>query len=191
MTLIDRLGSLPKQGFAEFLKFAMATISYTWLWLRRLGMHAHCQGRWFSTIVGCAVLALRSVAQGETNYVSLLGHHQHPFTNWYSAATNIQSAVDAATGGGTVMVTNGVFVLTNEVTVGTNLVICSANGAAGTFVDGGQATRCFRMMPDAGSTLRGFTITNAVAATNESGCPIVHSWAMPPISLAAACMATE
>jgi hypothetical protein len=169
MTLIDRLGSLPKQGFAEFLKFAMATISYTWLWLRRLGMHAHCQGRWFSTIVGCAVLALRSVAQGETNYVSLLGHHQHPFTNWYSAATNIQSAVDAATGGGTVMVTNGVFVLTNEVTVGTNLVICSANGAAGTFVDGGQATRCFRMMPDAGSTLRGFTITNAVAATNESG----------------------
>jgi len=110
-----------------------------------------------------------SVWETNTHYVSLSGGHQWPYTNWVAAATNIQAAVDAATGEETVMVANGTFALTNEVTVGSNLVIRSANGASAAIVDGGLATRCFSLMPDAGCTLRGFTITNAVAANNESG----------------------
>ena len=43
------------------------------------------------------------VLGGYTNYVSLDGSHLHPFTNWATAATNIQDAIDAASSGDTVL----------------------------------------------------------------------------------------
>ena len=45
----------------------------------------------------------------ETRYVSLSGGHVPPFTNWVDAATNIQAAIDVASDGDTVLVTNGVY----------------------------------------------------------------------------------
>jgi hypothetical protein len=110
-----------------------------------------------------------SVTEANTHYVSLSGGHQWPYTNWVTAAANIQAAVDAATGGETVMVANGTFVLTNEVTVGTNLDMRSVNGAAATVVDGGLTTRCFRLLPDARCLLRGFTVTNGFAPGDVGG----------------------
>ena len=56
------------------------------------------------------VLCMWSVrASALTHYVSAEGSHTSPFTNWITAATNLQEAVDAAGNGGVVLVTNGLY----------------------------------------------------------------------------------
>lgn len=110
-----------------------------------------------------------SVWEANTHYVSLSGAHQWPYTNWITAATNLQAAVDAATGGESVLVAAGRYAPTVEITVTTNLTIRSANGASATFVNGGRTTRCFRLLPDAGCLIRGFTITNGFAPNDWGG----------------------
>ena len=50
-----------------------------------------------------------SVVPPVTRYVSLAGAHTPPFTNWLSAATNIQAAVDAAVPGDSVLVASGIY----------------------------------------------------------------------------------
>ena len=96
-----------------------------------------------------------------------------PYTNWLTAATNIQDAVDAATNGDTVLVTNGVYATggqkwvdsgSNRVTVTKSLILQSVNGSAATFIQGRQATgtnavRCV-MLATMNAVLSGFTLTN-------------------------------
>jgi hypothetical protein len=93
-----------------------------------------------------------------------------PFTNWASAATNIQDAIEAATTvGRLVLVTNGVYrtgevviegAMTNRVAL-TNLLLQSVNGPAVTVIDGAGAVRCAYV--GAGGFLNGFTLTNGKA----------------------------
>ena len=46
---------------------------------------------------GCLLLLFFSIsAFADTHYVSLSGSHTAPFTNWTTAATNIQAAIDVA-----------------------------------------------------------------------------------------------
>ena len=109
------------------------------------------------------------IPRTDTHYVSLHGGHVYPYTNWPDAATNIQDAVDAAAGGATVLIVGGTYALQTQVTVGTNILVEAVNGAASTRIDGRHTTRCFRLLPDAGCVVRGFSITNGVVATNEYG----------------------
>src|SRR5581483_2191953 len=68
-----------------------------------------------------------------------------PYSSWATAATDIQSAVDAATDGDLVLVTNGVYAsgttsmggTSNRVAVRKAITVQSVNGAASTIVDGG------------------------------------------------------
>ncbi len=68
-----------------------------------------------------------------------------PYTNWATAATNIQEAHDAidTNGGNIVFITNGLYLLTNQVLVTKGVVLRSWNGGAtdpvGTILDGNNA----------------------------------------------------
>lgn len=106
-----------------------------------------------------------------------------PYSDWSSAATTIQDAVDAARAGDLVLVTNGVYasggravgqtVLVNRVAVDKPITLQSINGPQATIVEGAQspggggegAIRCVYLAN--GAVLSGFTLTNG--ATRISG----------------------
>jgi hypothetical protein len=106
-----------------------------------------------------------------------------PYTHWANAARVIQDAVDVVAWGGTVCVTNGVYVtggkvlqgqLTNRVAVDKPIRLRSVNGPEFTFIHGYQvpgstngdhAVRCVFLTD--GAKLEGFTLTNG--ATRKVG----------------------
>jgi len=94
-----------------------------------------------------------------------------PYNSWSAAATNIQDAVDAASAGDTILVTNGTYNSgtriapdgsTNRVWVGAAITLQSVNGSAGTLIDGGKLMRCLYLTN--GAKLSGFTLTNGNCA---------------------------
>ena len=91
-----------------------------------------------------------------------------PYTDWNTAATNIQEAVDAAFSGDQILVTNGTYpygATANCVVVTNAISISSVSGAAQTIIDGGGTKRCVYLA--GGATLTGLTLTNG--ATSGSG----------------------
>ncbi len=95
-----------------------------------------------------------------------------PYTNWTTASTDIQSAIDVAAPGDVILVTNGIYAsggrvvfgtLTNRVVVDKPLTIRSLNGPevtgiAGSTPLGDGAVRCVELAD--GATLSGFTLYN-------------------------------
>jgi len=111
------------------------------------------------------VIAAAAVnASAETNFVSLSGAHVAPFLTWANAATNIQAAVDAATSGNTVLVTNGVYEPFEVPAFSKTVTIRSMNGWSQTTIDGAGTGRCVTLSSPS-NILDGFTIRNG----NDSG----------------------
>ena len=127
-------------------------------------------------------------AAAVTHYVDLNSTNATPpYTDWSTAATNIQSAIDAATDGDLVLVTNGVYAtggrvvygtLTNRVVINKAVTVQSVNGPAVTIINGYRVpststayindVRCVYMTNNA--VMNGFTITNGAAlSTFTSG----------------------
>ncbi|HTY87908.1 MAG TPA: choice-of-anchor Q domain-containing protein [Candidatus Acidoferrum sp.] len=86
-----------------------------------------------------------------------------PYTNWVTAATNIQQAVNAALAGDEVVVTNGVY--PGGVTVTNPLALRSVNGPQFTVINGGGP--CVSLTN--GVSLTGFTLTNGSGSGYFSG----------------------
>jgi hypothetical protein len=105
------------------------------------------------------------------HYVATNGAHVTPFLTWATAASNIQSAVDAALAGEVVLVSNGVYGTgtravggeNNRLVVTNGATVRSANGPAVTRIVGGADVRGVYL----GSTawLVGMTVTNAASSS--------------------------
>ena len=98
------------------------------------------------------------VAQN-TLYVSPGGSNTSPYSSLATAAINIQTAVDAATAGDLILVNDGVYTLTANVSVTQGITIKSINGYPAVTINGNNVTRCF-YVNSSGAVIDGFTITN-------------------------------
>lgn len=130
------------------------------------------------------LMLLANTTFATVHYVNLNGTNPvAPYTNWVTAATNIQDAVTTAASGDTVLVTNGIYQYgtypasgNNRVYVPNNLTVQSANGPAVTTImgyqvpgttNGANAVRCVFLSD--GSTLSGFTLTNGATQIGGNG----------------------
>ena len=117
--------------------------------------------------------------QGTVHYVSLSSTNPvPPFTNWITAATNIQDAIDVANAGDFIVVSNGTYntggrvvfgTMTNRVVINKAVTVQSVNGSAATIIAGLPNTggylstgiRCVYLTN--GAALIGFTLTNGAS----------------------------
>ena len=137
----------------------------------------------------CLALVPFKLPAAITHYVDAGGTNSvPPYTNWVTAATSIQAAIDASTNGDTVLVTNGVYQTGgriasgvtnvynpgyiqaisgdefNRVTLTKPITLQSVNGPAQTVIVGSMnqnqsyLIRCVFLSD--GATLDGFTLTN-------------------------------
>jgi hypothetical protein len=110
------------------------------------------------------------VCSGRDIYVSLDGTNNYPFTNWPDAATNIEWAVNAGENSDTIWISNGTYVLTNQVTVISNLTISGLSTNNRPVVDGSSAVRCFEFTNAVTGALVNLFITRGyVTNTSPSG----------------------
>jgi hypothetical protein len=99
-----------------------------------------------------------------------------PFTNWNTAATNIQDAVNVAVANDQILVTNGIYQYGGALNFGSNRVsvtkainLQSVNGPSVTTIQGGRvptAVRCVYLAT--GASLTGFTLTNGTTSSSGS-----------------------
>ncbi len=147
-------------------------------------------------VVAAHLLVSTVASQAATLYVAPGGSHVPPYTNWLTAATNIQAAVDTAGGGDTVLLTNAAFALSSQVTVTNGLTILGATNGTGAQVSGAGRTRCF-YLSHPGAVLDGLTIADGCAGdgggvyVHESGtvlnCTITNNTATNAYSREEAC----
>lgn len=139
------------------------------------------------------VLSVYGFSYSDTHYVSLDGTNDSAggYTDWVGAATQIQWAVDAAVDGETVLVSNGIYYLTNQISItNSSITLKSFSGSyTNTVINGNYPTYINIRgvyIANTGAVLDGFTITN---------CFITNAWgagfaASPSFKLITNCLIT-
>lgn len=111
-----------------------------------------------------------SPAWAKTIYVATNGQHIAPFTNSWLAATNIQSAVDAAADGDIVLVGMGTYALPAPINITKGLALKSVHGPQATILSGRGTVRGL-YLAHTNARVEGFTIRSC--ALSEYGSSIV------------------
>jgi hypothetical protein len=154
-----------------------------------IGMRPLVKFQWLFTALFLGFLALPAAAT--TYYVDINSTNPTPpYTDWSTAATNIQAAIDQSTNGDSVLVNDGVyqtggetingFNTTNRVAINKSITVQSINGPSVTVIQGSPpqppngGVRCVYMTNNA--ALIGFTLTGGSATAyyfnlnqNDSG----------------------
>ena len=122
-------------------------------------------------IIASMVLAAGCRGFAAVHYVDLNSPSPSPpYTNWATAATVIQDAVDAAAAGDEIVATNGTYATggralsgmgTSRAAVDKPLRLRSVNGPQFTVLNGAGLVRCVYLT--SGASLSGFTLTNGAA----------------------------
>ena len=131
------------------------------------------------TTTSITLLLAVSSLSAATHYVSLESSNPTPpYTNWVTAATNIQDAVDVAGAGDTVVVNDGVYAVgsrqvvrfRNNSRVAITNAVClqSVNGPQSTAIDGGGTNMCTYL--STGASVTGFTLTNGFNGNGGGAC---------------------
>ncbi len=121
----------------------------------------------------------------DTHYVNVNNSSgaASPYTTWATAATDIQSAVDAAISGDSVLVTNGIYDTgeritqwyssSNRVVIIKDITVRSVNGPKDTIIlgKGPQGSNAVRGVYMTAGILSGFTVSNGHTWTKLSGHP--------------------
>jgi hypothetical protein len=119
-------------------------------------------------LAAALLLAGAGSALADVHYVDVNSTNATPpYTNWTTAATSIQDAVDAAVAGDEIVVTNGIYATgvigRSRVAVDKPLNLRSINGPQFTTIDGSGGVRCAYLTN--GASLSGFTLTNGFVLT--------------------------
>jgi hypothetical protein len=123
--------------------------------------------KWLLSWTVCCTIACLNIHAAATLYVwTNSPSPASPFTNWATAAHTIQAAVDAASAGDTVLVTNGTYATgeigsapAHRVAIEKPIRVLSVNGPAVTIIQGDYGVRCAYLGRNA--VLSGFTLTGA------------------------------
>ncbi len=113
------------------------------------------------------LIVLANVSMGATHYVSSTGSHTSPYDTWATAATNIQDAVDVAIAGDTVLVADGVYVLSSQISI-TNAISLVSQNNQGATIDGNGSVRCLRITAS-DVQVDGFRIQNGTVNKGTGG----------------------
>ncbi len=105
-------------------------------------------------------------------YVSLDGGDAPPYDTWGNAATNIQVAVDAAFAGAEVIVSNGLYLLTEQIQITKGITLRGLHGAEATIVDANYVTRGL-LVSNAAARVDGFTFRHGKAP--QENMPMGHT----------------
>lgn len=103
-----------------------------------------------------------------TLYVSPGGGNNPPYATLGDAATDIQTAVNAAIAGDLILVDDGTYTLTANISITKGVTVKSINGYAAVTVDGNNVTRCF-FIDHADAVVDGFTIINGYNPSSFGG----------------------
>ncbi len=149
---------------------------------------SHIKHRVLGVILAATGFLYVPASRAGTLYVAPDGSHESPFSTWATAATNIQSAIDAASAGDVVLVTNGIYssggvrasggATTNRVALTKAITLRSVNGPEATIIEGHttpgttNGTQSFRCAwIGTGARLEGFTLRggSTFVTTDTSG----------------------
>ena len=124
-------------------------------------------------VMGMLLAAAGVAVAGSTYCVWTNGTPNPPYDNWSNCFTNIQAAVNYASGSDTVLVSNGVYTVTQAVSIAKGVTVKSALGATVTTISlqlPPGVSDCVARVTFSNAVLDGFTIQNGSnTAANAKG----------------------